>query len=272
MLPASGWPRSPAWPRPALAHQPLLDRRHVLHRQFHAQIAARHHDPVGGREDLVEGLDRGGFLDLRQDRGAALGQRARLDPRRRRAARRTAPASRRPAGRRIPDPCGPCRSAASGSTTSGTFTPLRFEIVPPAITVQSAKSGPQASTRRRILPSLTSSARRAPAPRRSPCAAGCTRVRRPASSRSKRKAAPSSQIVLAVGERCRTRSFGPCRSARMAIGRPECPFRPADDAAWRARISSWLPWLMFRRNTSAPASKSADHVVGSRPGPAWRRS
>jgi hypothetical protein len=46
--------------------------------KFHPQIAPRDHDPVGHREDLVEGLHRRGLLDLGQDRGAALGQPARL--------------------------------------------------------------------------------------------------------------------------------------------------------------------------------------------------
>ena len=45
-------------------------------------------------------------------------------------------------------------SAASGSTTSGTLTPLRSEIIPPAITVHWANSGPQLSTRSLIFPSL----------------------------------------------------------------------------------------------------------------------
>ena len=32
----------------------LLDDRHLLQRQLHAEIAARHHDAVGLRDDLVE--------------------------------------------------------------------------------------------------------------------------------------------------------------------------------------------------------------------------
>jgi hypothetical protein len=84
-------------------------------------------------------------------------------------------------------------SAASGSTTSGTFTPLRFEIGPPAITVQSAKSGPQRSTRRRTLPSFTRS--RAPGSIASKISlwGSCTRRLSPGvGSRSKRNGAPSS--------------------------------------------------------------------------------
>ena len=62
----------------AHADEPLLDRRHVLHRQLDAEVAARHHHPVRDREDRREGLHARGLLDLRQDRGAALGERARL--------------------------------------------------------------------------------------------------------------------------------------------------------------------------------------------------
>ena len=49
-----------------------------MHRQFHPQIAARHHDAVGHFQNFGEGLDRRRFLDLGQDGGAAIGQKPRL--------------------------------------------------------------------------------------------------------------------------------------------------------------------------------------------------
>jgi hypothetical protein len=62
-------------------------------------------------EDFVEGLDGGGFLDLRQDRGAPLGERARLFH----VGGALHEGQRQPvdaqARRRIPDPCGPCPTA-----------------------------------------------------------------------------------------------------------------------------------------------------------------
>ena len=78
-------------------------------------------------------------------------------------------------------------SAAKGSTTSGTFTPLRSEMVPAASTVQSAKSAPHASTRRRILPSLTSSLDPGSSAAKISGCGSCTRRSSPgAPSRSKR--------------------------------------------------------------------------------------
>ena len=50
-----------------------------MDRQFHPQIAACHHDPVRNGQNLGIGLYGGGLFDLRQDRGPALGQIARLD-------------------------------------------------------------------------------------------------------------------------------------------------------------------------------------------------
>ncbi len=142
--------------------------------------------------------------------------------------------------------------AAMGSTTSGTFTPLRLEIVPPTTTVQSAKSLPQASTFSRILPSLT----RRLAPGSSAAKiSGCGRFTRPASpgalDRSIRKRAPSTNSSDPLAK-TPTRSFGPCRSARMPMGRPRS-FSTWRMISCRLAMSSWVPWLMFRRNTSAPA-------------------
>ncbi len=147
-------------------------------------------------------------------------------------------------------------SAARGSSTSGTLTPLRLETVPLVITVQSAKSAPQSSTRRRTLPSSTRS--RAPGSSAAKIS-GCgrrTRAASPsASSRSRRKRAPSASST-APSAKVPTRSFGPWRSARMPIGRSSS-FSTCRMIRWRAAISSWVPWLMLRRNTSAPASCSA---------------
>src|SRR5436305_1665803 len=53
-----------------------------------------------------------------------------------------------------------------------------------------------------------------------------------------------------------SRNFGPCRSARMPIGRPTSA-STARISSNRARCSSCVPWLKFSRNTSTPASNSA---------------
>ena len=123
----------------------------------------------------------------------------------------------------------------------------------------------------RILPSLTSSVepdlerredlgmRQADAGRRRP---------RPV-SRSKRNGAPSTSIA-GPPAKVPQRSFGPCRSARMPIGRPTSASTWRISACRRA-MSSWVPWLMFSRNTSAPATnRRADHLEGVGGGPERR--
>ncbi len=64
---------------PAFAHHALLQRRHVLYRQFHAKIATRHHDSINLGQDGVEIGHGGGLFDLDHDGGTAFDQFARLD-------------------------------------------------------------------------------------------------------------------------------------------------------------------------------------------------
>ena len=63
----------------AAAHGALLDRGHLFGRQFHAQVAARHHQRVGLGDDLVQPLDRRGLLQLGDDAGAVADPFAGLD-------------------------------------------------------------------------------------------------------------------------------------------------------------------------------------------------
>ena len=58
-----------------------------------------------------------------------------------------------------------------------------------------------------------------------------------------------------------TRSFGPCTSARMPMGRPTASSR-ARIMPIRAAWSSWEPWLKLRRNTSAPPWNSRISTSG----------
>ena len=55
-----------------------MDRGHGLHRQFNAQITARHHDTVRRGKDFLKGLYGGGLFDLRQQCGPAFRQVARF--------------------------------------------------------------------------------------------------------------------------------------------------------------------------------------------------
>ena len=112
-------------------------------------------------------------------------------------------------------------SAESGSTTLGTFTPLRLETAPPATTRVSAKSGPQDSTHRRTLPSsIRRSVPTSSAAKISRCGSGARRASPGvARSRSRRKLSPSLSVT-GPSAKVPRRSFGPCRSIRMPIGRP----------------------------------------------------
>ncbi len=51
--------------QPGAAGDALLQARHLFQGQFHAKVAARHHQPVGNGDDLVEAGDGLRFLDLR---------------------------------------------------------------------------------------------------------------------------------------------------------------------------------------------------------------
>ena len=147
-------------------------------------------------------------------------------------------------------------SGEIGSTTPGTLTPLRSDSTPPTSTVVSAKSGPKASTRRRSLPSSSSSSVPASSAAKISGWGRLARLASPAAgSRSRRKDAPAASVTLPSAKRP-TRSLGPCRSISTPIGRPiSCS--TSRIVRRRSAWSSWLPWLKFRRKTSAPASASA---------------
>ena len=63
---------------PAAADDPLLDRRYALRRQLDSEVAARHHDRIGYRHDLLEPLNRRRLLELGHDPGAIPDDGARL--------------------------------------------------------------------------------------------------------------------------------------------------------------------------------------------------
>src|SRR6185295_13629743 len=51
----------------------LLQHGHLVERHLHPEIAAGHHQAVGGLGDLVQVLDGGGALDLGDDRNTPPG-------------------------------------------------------------------------------------------------------------------------------------------------------------------------------------------------------
>ena len=111
--------------------------------------------------------------------------------------------------------------AEIGSTALGTFTPLRSESPPPLTTVVSAKSGPQRSTRSRMRPSSSSSS-----------CPGCSTAKISGWGRLARLLVALRLVEVEAEVRRRglrvtrpsakrpTRSFGPCRSMIVPIGRP----------------------------------------------------
>mmetsp|Transcript_24906 Transcript_24906/g.37376 ORF Transcript_24906/g.37376 Transcript_24906/m.37376 type:complete len:220 (+) Transcript_24906:1470-2129(+) len=83
----------------------------------------------------------------------------------------------------------------------------------------------------------------------------CTREASPSSSsRSNRNRCPSTSSTLSFSK-TPTRSLGPCRSARMAMGWSHF-FSMLRMMSSSSFFSSWAPWLKLRRKTSAPARNS----------------
>ena len=217
------------------------------------------------RKDLVEPSTGDRFFDLGQNRGAPFDQIARPLPHLRDAAQR----QRQPVHTQVADKFQIARSlsdsAASGSSTSGTFTPLRLEITPPITTSQSAKSGRS----RHLQADFTVIDQQ-------DCA-GFQRLKNlgmgqtnaagvpSASSRSRRKAAPTIQLLAVAAKTHQRAAWDP-------EGRPKCRWCCQDPAStWRmiACFSDFVmvPWDMFRRNTSAPASckRGSSRSVRGRP-------
>ena len=61
------------------AHDALLDRRHLLGRHFHAQVAARHHHRIGFLDDTLQAVDRRRLLQLGDDPGPSVDDALDLD-------------------------------------------------------------------------------------------------------------------------------------------------------------------------------------------------
>ena len=140
-----------------------------------AQVAARHHHPVGHLDDRVEVLDRLGLLDLGDHAGRSSRRpgSASSDPRRPRAgARRRAPRSRR----RWSSANSRLSRSACVMAGIGRYVPRQVHAlvgarpVPPISTLQCTRRSRASTTRSRTSPSLISTSsprRRCGAPGRS---------------------------------------------------------------------------------------------------------
>ena len=148
-------------------------------------------------------------------------------------------------------------SASIGSSVSGIDTPLRLARLPATRTLASMMPCFLPITCMRILPSSSSSTW--PGSMASKIC-GCGRKARVAepslSVWSKRKVDPAVRSTLPPAM-SPTRNFGPCKSQRIPIGRPNLA-----SVARIAACSFFGPscggreWLMLMRNTSTPASNS----------------
>ena len=155
-------------------------------------------------------------------------------------------------------------SGPTGSTVSGRLMPLRLASVPPTWTTASILEGVLPVTIMRILPSSSSSVWPGSTAAK---ICGCgrnTRCALPSSSvASKRKVLPCASATRSPPMRP-IRNFGPCRSARMPIGRSNLA-SVERMAACTFLATSYEEWLMLMRNTSTPAVEQAlDHVRGVR--------
>ncbi len=147
-------------------------------------------------------------------------------------------------------------SAGIGMARRGRFRPLWSESWSPASTTVSAKSGPCLTTRSRTLPS--SSRTSAPVRRAAKISGWGTPMREAspgADFRSSRRWWPAFSRT-APSANSPSRSFGPCRSASTAMGRPTRPSTSRTASMARA-WSSCEPWLKLTRKTSAPAIASS---------------
>ena len=151
--------------------------------------------------------------------------------------------------------------AENGIKVSGRLTPLRSDSLPPTSTLVTIFSRLASVTTSLILPSSSSSRWPASMPAKISGCGNCTRSASPGlASWSNAKIAPLSSIAGPLAK-APTRSFGPCRSHRMPIGRAYFA-STARIAATSSRMRSCEEWLMLMRNVSAPASNSLPIISG----------
>ena len=113
-------------------------------------------------------------------------------------------------------------SAENGTVVSGRLTPLRAESLPPTSTRVTARLRDVSVAFSRTLPSSSSSVWPGSSAARISGCGRCTRCSSPgALSSSRTNSAPFLSITPLSLWNAPTRSFGPCRSARMPIGRPK---------------------------------------------------
>ena len=145
-------------------------------------------------------------------------------------------------------------SEGIGTGTPGTLTPLCELTTPPASTEHSARPLVTRSTRRRTRPSSIRTS--CPGCSTSPITAGRTGSSLSRELSSPTTAISSPRVSVTGAGRWPIRSFGPCRSAISASGRPIASCTPRTSRA-RSACSSRLPCDRLSRAASIPASTRA---------------
>ena len=218
------------------------------------EVAARHHDAVRGLEDRGEGLDRRRLLDLRQDRRAPVGELARLED----VARPLHEGERQPVDAELAGELEvllvlvrqrrqrqhhvgdvdalAVRDLAADDDLGQRVLRRAFGDLQPDLAVVDQER------RARLERGEDLRMRQADA---GDVAIGGVEVEAERRALGSSSTGPSAKVPQ--------RSFGPCRSARMPIGRPTSVSTWRTSACRRA-MSSCVPWLMLSRNTSAPAT------------------
>ena len=140
-----------------------------------------------------------------------------------------------------------------GSTVSGRLMPLRLPSNPLVITSASILTSLASTTRSLSLPSSSKSVWPGLTAWKISGCGRCTRPKPPIASRRTKLSMSPSVSLMAPESNLPMRSLGPCRSTRMPIGR-ENSTSSLRTVAWMSRKPSCVAWLIFTRNTSAPAS------------------
>ena len=138
----------------------LLQERHLRRRQLDAEVAAGHHNAVGHRQDICEGLDRLMLFELGEDEGLPAGGRLGTDQR---AEHGDVVAGLRTKLRAIAStPCATPQAASARSfavsvgadrVAPGKLRPLKLRRMPPRTTSQVMRGSSAARTRTSIRPS-----------------------------------------------------------------------------------------------------------------------
>ena len=151
--------------------------------------------------------------------------------------------------------------AATGITVSGRETPLRFEMRPPTSTRVTARPSDTSVTVSRSLPSsMITQWPGSRADRISGWGRNTRETSPGVGSLSRTKVAPFLRIA-APSAKAATRSFGPCRSTRIAMGCFSSRSMVRMTSIFSGSFSRGR-WLMLSRNTSAPARNSVSIISG----------